>query len=115
IAGQDCHSVDLVALPVPPALVNPGKGNQMRLTRTKLERAPLALLARPFVEAVGRNQATAPALALRNDAFTRTYSDRAVISVGNCFGSFTKEGSKPQCMSLKRRVPFRSRATTAIG
>src|SRR4029453_6435802 len=50
-----------VALPVTPALVNPGKGNQMRLTRAKQERASLALLARPFVEAVGRDEATAPA------------------------------------------------------
>ena len=59
--GEDHDRVDLSALLVAPALIESGKGDQLALPRAEQEGTARALGSSPFIEAVGGNEAAAPA------------------------------------------------------
>jgi hypothetical protein len=53
-------------------------------------------------------------MALRNAGLSSTDSPRALMRSGNVFGSFTHDGSKPQRISVKERLPL-TRRTIGTG
>ena len=57
--GEDGDRIDLGALSIAPALVKPGKGDQLSFSRAKEKGAALALGPGPFIKPVGRDK-TAP-------------------------------------------------------